>query len=262
MSTEAPYQYVRVNREERITVITINRVEARNALNRAAHEELHRAFNDFANDDAQWLAIVTGAGDKAFCAGQDLKEPVADLEHAFPATGFGGITSRHDLNKPVIAAVNGVAFGGGFEIALACDLIVAHERAEFAVPEVRVGLAAVAGGIHRLPRIIGQKRAMGMLLTGRRVGAREGHAMGFVHEVVDGDVLAAARRLAGEILACSPMSVRATKEAVRLGLGVAIEEALEAQWRYPAVAAMFASADAAEGPAAFAAKRAPVWRAR
>lgn len=263
MNTEAaPYQFVRVNREERVSVIAISRPEARNALNRAAHDEMDRALNDFAADESQWVAIITGAGDKAFCAGQDLKEPTSDLRNAFPATGFGGITSRDNLNKPVIAAVNGMAFGGGFEIALACDLIVAHERAEFALPEVRVGLAAVAGGFHRLPREIGLKRAMGMLLTGRRVSAREGHALGFVHEVVTDDALVAARRLAAEILACSPMSVRATKEAVMRGQDVSVPQALNDQWQYPAVEAMFRSEDAAEGPAAFAAKRPPVWRGR
>lgn len=263
MSTETEaYRFIRVEREQRLTVITINRPEARNALTAAAHHELARALDEFGADESQWIAIITGAGDKAFCAGHDLKQQAAGGGLSFPPSGFGGITARTDLNKPVIAAVNGVAMGGGFEIALSCDLIVAHERAEFALPEVRVGLAAVASGMQRLPREIGLKRAMGMMLTGRRVGAREAHSMGFVHEVTSDDVMAAARRLAAEILACSPMSVRATKEAVMGTLTMPVQEGVKAQFDFPAVKAMFASEDAVEGSAAFAAKRPPAWKGR
>src|SRR5690606_492701 len=135
-----------------------------------------------------------------------------------PKTGFAGLTARFDLDKPVIAAVNGVAMGGGFEIALACDLIIASENAVFALPEPRVGLAALAGGLHRLPRMIPQKQAMGMILTGRRVPAAEGLRLGFVNEVVpQAELMAAARRWAGQILECSPMSIRASKQAVYAG---------------------------------------------
>src|SRR5690606_3699403 len=136
-----------------------------------------------------------------------------------PPSGFAGLTTRYDLNKPLIAAVNGVAMGGGFEIALACDLIIASEAATFALPEPRVGLAALAGGLHRLPRMIGQKQALGMILTGRRVSAAEGQALGFVNEVVaPADLLDAARRWAAQICELSPMSIRASKEAVYKGL--------------------------------------------
>src|SRR5213078_3577939 len=126
---------------------------------------------------------------KAFCAGNDLKyhaeiQKKTGKRPVHPAKGFGGLANRFDLDKPVIAAVNGVAMGGGFEIALACDIIVADERAVFALPEVRVGLAALAGGVHRLPRTIGVKHALGMILTGRRVSAAEGASLGFVNEVV------------------------------------------------------------------------------
>jgi enoyl-CoA hydratase/carnithine racemase len=256
------YSYITVETVDRLTTITINRPDARNALNYAAHCELDAAFDAFAADDSQWVAIITGAGEKAFCAGQDLKEALSGDGIPFPKSGFGGLTAREGLNKPVIAAVNGVAMGGGFEIALACDLVVAHESAMFALPEVRVGLAAVAGGLHRLPREIGRQRAMSLLLTGRRVTAREGQALGFVTDVVDGNVLAAAKVLAHEILACSPMSIRATKEAVTRGLGVSLEQAMREQWNYPALQQMFRSEDAVEGPAAFAAKRAPEWKGR
>lgn len=138
--------------------------------------------------------------------------------------------------------------------------MVASENAVFALPEPRVGLAALAGGIQRLPREIGLKRAMGMMLTGRRVSAEEAFSLGLVNEVVSGDVLDAARRWAEEILACSPMSVRATKEAVLRGLSRSISEGISEEWEYPAMKVMLASADAVEGPQAFAEKRKPNWK--
>ncbi|KTT70292.1 enoyl-CoA hydratase-related protein [Sphingomonas endophytica] len=256
------YRYIKVTREGRLTIVTIDRPEAHNALNAAAHDELAAAFDAFAADPEQWVAIITGAGEKAFCAGHDLKQQASGGGMSTPATGFAGLTARFDMAKPVIAAVNGVAMGGGFEIALACDLIVAARSASFALPEPRVGLAALAGGLQRLPRVVGLKNAMGMMLTGRRVGAEEGQRLGFVNEVVDGDMLAAARRWATEILACSPMAVRATKEAVLRGLDTPAERFLREQWEYPATAAMMTSQDAVEGPAAFAEKRTPAWTGR
>jgi enoyl-CoA hydratase/carnithine racemase len=152
--------------------------------------------------------------------------------------------------------------GGGFEIALACDLIVAADTATFALPEPRVGLAALAGGLHRLPREIGVKKALGMILTGRRVSAAEGLALGFVNEVVPAaQLMSAARTWADQILALSPMSIRASKEAVYRGLGEpSVEAALKAQAKYEAVSAMFRSADFVEGPMAFAQKRPPHWK--
>jgi crotonobetainyl-CoA hydratase len=256
------YQYITVAREGALTLVAINRPEVHNALNTAAHRELDDAFNRFAADDDQWVAILTGAGEKAFCAGHDLKQQAAGGGMETPATGFAGLTSRFDLAKPVIAAVNGVAMGGGFEAALACDLIIAAPRAVFALPEPRVGLAALAGGLHRLPRQIGLKHAMGMMLTGRRVTAAEGLRLGFVNEVAEDDVLAAARRWAMEILACGPLSVRATKDAVLRGLAEPVETALREQWSYPALDTLLKSEDAVEGPAAFAEKRAPRWQGR
>jgi len=256
------YRYVDVVREGPLTIVTINRPEVHNALNAEAHDELEAIFDAFAADDAQWVAIITGAGHKAFCAGHDLKQQAEGGGLTNPATGFAGLTSRFDLNKPVIAAVYGVAMGGGFELALACDIVVAAVNAAFALPEARVGIAALGGGIQRLPREIGLKRAMGMMLTGRRVSAAEGLAMGFVNEVAEGDVLDAARRWAGEILACSPMSVHATKDAVRRGLTAPVEAAIVAQWSYPAMAAMLSSEDHVEGPVAFTQKRVPEWKGR
>jgi crotonobetainyl-CoA hydratase len=258
------YKYVVVDRDGPITTITLNRPEVMNALHVDAHFELDEVFNAFAADDSQWVGIVTGAGERAFSAGNDLKHQAGGGKMGQPPSGFAGLTSRFDLAKPLIAAVNGVAMGGGFEIALACDLIVAAESAVFALPEPRVGLAALAGGVHRLPRQIGLKRAMGMILTGRRVSAREGLELGFVNEVVaPGGLMNAAKRWADLIAECSPMSVRASKQAVMKGLDEpTLETAIKGQGRYEAVAALFRSEDFIEGPRAFAERRPPQWKGK
>jgi enoyl-CoA hydratase/carnithine racemase len=258
------FEFCKVEREGRLTIVTINRPEVMNALHPPANFELAKVFDSFAQDTDQWVAVITGAGDKAFSAGNDLKYQAAGNPITVPLTGFAGLTSRFDLTKPVIAAVNGLAMGGGFEIALACDLIVASETAMFALPEPKVGLAALAGGLHRLPREIGLKKALGMILTARRVGAAEGQALGFVNEVAKpGEQLAAAKRLAGQILECSPMSIRASKEAVYRGLmEPSLKDAIENQSKYEAVRAMFRSEDLIEGPMSFAQKRPPQWKGR
>ena len=257
-------EFCSAERDGHILTVTIERPEVMNSLHPAAHLELEQVFDDFVADPELWVAIITGAGDRAFSAGNDLKfqathkgEPVT-----FPKTGFAGLTARYDIVKPVIAAVNGVAMGGGFEIALACDLIVASSKAIFALPEPRVGLAALAGGMHRLPRQIGLKHAMGMMLTGRRVDAEEGQRLGFVNEVVaPEDLMPAARRWADQIAECAPLSVRATKQTAMSGLAYgSIEEAM-AQ-KYEQETAMLRSADFVEGPRAFAEKRKPHWQGR
>jgi enoyl-CoA hydratase/carnithine racemase len=255
------YEFVKVDRDGPITTITLNRPEVMNALHSPAHFELGQVFDEFAADPEQWVGIVTGAGERAFSAGNDLKHQAGGGGMGSPPSGFAGLTSRFDLTKPLIAAVNGVAMGGGFEIALACDLIIASETAVFALPEPRVGLAALAGGLHRLPRQIGLKRAMSMILTGRRVSAQEGESLGFVNEVVaPGELMAAAQRWARLICECSPMSIRASKEAIHRGLDEpSLAAAMAAQARYPAMAAMFRSGDFVEGPRAFAEKRPPKW---
>ncbi len=206
------HEFCKVEREGRLMIVTMNRPDVMNAIHPPANFELAKVFDEFAKDPDQWIAIITGAGNKAFSAGNDLKYQAAGNPITVPPTGFAGLTSRFDLTKPVIAAVNGLAMGGGFEIALACDLIVAADTAMFALPEPRVGLAALAGGLHRLPREIGLKKALGMILTARRVTAAEGKTLGFVNEVVPaGEELAAAKKLAAAILECSPMSIRASK---------------------------------------------------
>ncbi|MET4066268.1 enoyl-CoA hydratase/carnithine racemase [Bradyrhizobium sp. S3.2.6] len=253
-------KFSKVERKGPITIITLSRPEVYNALHTDAHFELQKVFDDFAADPAQWVAIVTGAGDKAFCAGNDLKWQAAGGKRGWDKGGFAGLTARFDCDKPIIAAVNGVAMGGGFEIALACDLIIASENATFALPEPRVGLAALAGGLHRLPRQIGLKRAMGMILTARHVSAKESFELGFVNEVVpQGEALAGALRWAEMITKNSPMSIRASKQTIRKGLAVSLEQAIEEQREYPAVKAMVASQDYIEGPKAFSEKRPPNW---
>lgn len=256
-------QYSFAERDGNLFHITINRPEVMNALHPPANRELSDLFDEFENDPDLWVAIITGAGERAFSAGNDLKYQAGGGDRSGqPSSGFGGITARWGLNKPVIAAVNGVAMGGGFEIALACDLIIASDNARFALPEPRVGLAALAGGVHRLPRQIGMKRAMGMMLTGRHVPAAEGLELGFVNEVVTQAELGdRARAWAALILECSPMSIRATKEASMAGMNVAgVREAHEG--KYDAVKAMTTSEDFIEGPVAFAEKRSPNWKGR
>jgi crotonobetainyl-CoA hydratase len=261
-SSKKDLQYCRVEHRGPITIITINRPEVRNALHRPACIELEGVFDRFAADSSAWVAIITGEGDKAFCAGNDLKFQSAGNDNTWPPSGFGGLTARVNFEKPVIAAVNGVALGGGFEIALACDLIIASEDAQFALPEPQVGLAAICGGLLRLPQQIALKEAMGIILTSRRVSAVEAKSLGFVNEVVPKDqVLSVAIRWAQEILKGSPLAIRASKALVNAGLSdSAIDRTYPEQKKLPAVAALYSSADRVEGPKAFAEKRKPVWR--
>ncbi|MCC6531082.1 MAG: enoyl-CoA hydratase/isomerase family protein [Burkholderiales bacterium] len=254
------YQFCSVEDEGRLRIVTINRPQVMNALTSEASHELHAVWNEFAARDDLWVGILTGAGDRAFSAGNDLKAQAAGKRGPRPPSGFGGLAMRYDLDKPLIAAVNGIAMGGGFEMALACDIIVAAENAVFALPEPRVGLIAGGGGVHRLPRMIPQKIALGIILTGRRVSAQEGKSLGFVNEVVaPGEALAGAKRWAQQILECSPLAVRASKEAAYRGLDAAsLEEAMTTV--FPMQQRNLESQDYLEGPRAFAEKRKPNWQ--
>ncbi|ANW03009.1 enoyl-CoA hydratase-related protein [Bradyrhizobium icense] len=256
-------KFSKIERSGAITIVTVSRPEVLNAVHYEVSLELERLFDWFAADPDQWVAIVTGAGERSFCAGNDLKWQAAGGKWGKVRSGFGGLSTRFDCDKPIIAAVNGYAMGGGFEMALACDLIVAAENAVFSLPEPRVGLAALPSAVLLLAREIGTKRAMDLILTGRRVSAREGHAMGFVIEVVpQGQALSAALRLAEAICRNSPMSIRASKQALQRGIGMPIEQAIAEQPDYPAVKALSESQDYIEGPKAFAERRAPKWVGR
>jgi enoyl-CoA hydratase/carnithine racemase len=257
------YQFARFEKKGRIAVVTINRPERMNALHPPANFELHEIWNEFERDPELWVGVLTGAGDRAFSAGNDLR---FTAEHGhdmvrFAETGFGGLAKRMTCSKPIVAAINGYALGGGFEMALACDLIIAADHARLGLPEPRVGLMAGAGGVHRLPRMIPQKIAMGYILTGRHMTAQEAHRLGVVNEVVPlAELMPATMKWAHEILGCAPLSIRASKQAAVQGLGHPLDIALNLQ--FPEAEAMRRSEDTVEGPRAFAEKRKPNWKAR
>jgi crotonobetainyl-CoA hydratase len=249
-------------------LVTLNRPEARNAVNLAVTLALGDALEQAEQDREVWAVVLTGAGDKAFCAGADLKavargESVMPADPARAAWGFAGYVSHH-ISKPTIAAVNGFALGGGTEISLASDLVVAAETATFGLPEVRRGIFAGAGGLFRLPEQIPRKVAMEMIFTGEPITAQRALELGLVNRVVPADqVVAAALELAAKITANAPLAVQASKR-VATGMTDGRVPAEAGRWELSRgeSAALRLTADAKEGPRAFAEKRAPRWEAR
>ncbi len=256
------YDNIVTERVDRRLEIIINRPESRNSVNPPTSDELDHALNAFFADRDLWVAIIAGAGTEAFSAGNDLIWTAQGKPIWVPMSGFGGITSRRDMDKPVIAAVNGYAMGGGFEIALACHLIVADTTAQFALSEARVGLVAGAGGLVRLPNALPPKLATEMIMTGRRLRAQEALHHGLINRVVDsGTALEGARRLAEEILGSSPTSVRTSLQMLnKIDEIASTADAVDRD--FAEIDDLLVSEDTAEGLAAFAAKRPPQWRNR
>ena len=244
--------------DEHLAVVTMNRPEVMNALHPPATDELTAIWDDFAADPEMWVAILTGAGDRAFTVGDDLKH--ASSPPSFGAAGWGGLVTRFELWKPVIAAVNGWALGGGLEIALACDLAIASEGARFGCPEARIG-GSPSKVAQQLLRHLPRKVALAMLYTGQPIGAQEAYRVGLVNEVVPADqLLPAAERWAREVTASAPLGVQAAKEAAFRGDGLPLEAAM--RQAYPGNLRVRDSADSREGRRAFAEKRPPRWEGR
>jgi enoyl-CoA hydratase/carnithine racemase len=252
-------EFIRTEREGHLYVVTLDRPEVLNALHAPACFELSAALDTFANDPELWVGIITGEG-RHFCAGHDL---VAKPEEGMPLTGWAGISERHDLDKPLIAALNGSAHGGGLEIALCADIIVAAAGAKLALSEPRWGVVALGGGAQRLPLRLPRGVANAMMLAGRALPVEEAERWGLVNEVVPADqVMMAARRWAEEILANAPLAVRTSKRLSRETLeNEAFTQRLAAR-RQTIAAWILTTEDAQEGLAAFRDKRKPAWRGR
>jgi crotonobetainyl-CoA hydratase len=255
---------VRLVIDQHVATVTLARPEALNAVDLETESELQRVWNELEHNRDIRVVVLTGEGERAFCVGADLKNPsMSGLEYwAAPRPGgFGGIALRETLNVPVIARVNGYALGGGFEMVLGCDLVVACEEASFGLPEALVGRMPLDGGMTLLQRQIPYRQAMAMLMTGRRVSAREALDMGLVNEVVPrAELDAAVERWVEALLACAPLSIQAIKQVVRRTSTLSAAEAQAL--RLPALVSALQSEDAHEGVRAFQEKRKPRWSGR
>lgn len=254
---------IRVDRDGHVVRITIDRQHVANALDSKTTTRLNEVWESIESDPDVWCVVLTGAGQRFFCAGDDMSAAAIDRSgldywtHLQP-NGFGGLSLRRTLPVPVIARVNGYALGGGMELLLGCDIVVASATAQFGLTEPRVGRLPLDGGVVQLVRRIPHTQAMSLLLTGRRVSAAEMYRMGLVNEVVEPDMLdPAVDRWVGEILACAPLSVRAIKQMVLHGADLSAADARRQM--LPALAAALDSDDAEEGVRAFQEKRPPVW---
>ncbi len=255
--------------KDKVAWITLNRPEALNSLNPELRWQLSQHMDEVESNDDIWVAVITGAGERAFCAGADLKHRARERDASRDQKAHWQklvsetthIIERWYMPKPIIAMVNGYALGGGLEVAMACDIIVAADHAEFGLPEPRRGLIAGSAGVHRLPRQIGLKQAMGYLLTGRHMSASRAFEMGLVNDVVPlSELKATVVGYVEDILRCAPLAVRATKEAAMRGMDLTLSEAFYTP--YDSEVARRLSTDAHEGPRAFAEKRAPDWQGR
>ncbi len=256
---------VRFEVRDHVARVTLDRPGALNAVDRATEAELHRIWTAIEADREVRAVVLTGAGERAFCTGADLKDSGNKTGLEYWATprpgGFGGIALRETLDVPVIARVNGFALGGGFEMVLGCDIVVACDEASFGLPEARVGRLPLDGGMTLLQRQIPFRPAMGILLTGRRVAARDALMLGIVNEVVArAELDAAVERWVADVLACAPLSVRAIKQVVRRAAHMTAVEAQAA--RLPALVEALVSEDSEEGVRAFREKRPPQWKGR
>lgn len=246
-------------RQGHVAYITINRPAVRNCLDPAANRRLAEIWTQVRDDNAVWVAVLTGAGDAAFCAGADLKSVAAGLSPADLAAPFGGLTRGLELYKPVIAAVNGVCLGGGMELLLCCDIRLAADSARFGLPEVRWGMIPAAGGTQRLARSLPLAWAMEMLLTGNPVDAATAWRMGLINQVLPAaELQAAARELAATLASRGPLALQAVKKAVLQGLGRPLAEGLAIEAEIAAANRL--TADYREGPRAFAEGRRPTFK--
>ena len=250
--------------ENHVATVTLDRPQAMNAVDLATEAELQRIWTEIEGNRAVRVVVLTGAGERAFCVGADLKNPsVTGLEYwaASRVGGFGGIALRETLNVPIIARVNGFALGGGMEMVLGCDIVVACDEASFGLPEALVGRMPLDGGMILLQRQVPFRKAMAMMLTGKRISAKEALEMGLINEVVPRAGLDdAMQRWVDDLLACAPLSQQAIKQVVRL-TGT-MSPTLAHATRLPAVVAALQSDDADEGVLAFQQKRKPQWSGR
>jgi enoyl-CoA hydratase/carnithine racemase len=250
-------------KEGRVAIFTINRPEAMNALNVDVARELFQAMSEFRDDPELWVGIVTGAGDKAFCGGADIKNTLPFMkEHskdpwAFPPTIMRGF----ELWKPLIAAINGMALGGGLELALACDIRIASEKARLGTPEVNLGLIPGWGGTQRLPRMVPWCKAAELLLMGKIIDAQEAYRIGLVNKVVPpAEVMTTAKEWAQTICQAGPLAVRTAKEAMVRGYSMTLEDGLRLESSL--IGYIMTTDDFTEGTTAFVEKRKPDYKAK
>lgn len=258
------YENILVEQRGAVTLVTLNRPQSLNALNSSVLEELIDAFAKFEYDASQGCAVLTGAGEKAFAAGADIKEMFEKPAAEFFAQDFFSRWTSHlvkTTRKPWIAAVNGFALGGGCELAMMADIIIASENAKFGQPEIKLGVGPGMGGSQRLTRAIGKSKAMEMCLTGRMMGAEEAERSGLVSRVVPlASLVDEAVKLAAEIAAMPPLAVIANKEAVNAAYEMTLEQGLIMERRIFQV--LTATEDKVEGMGAFIEKRAGVWKGK